>query len=304
MTGKEESMEENGSAPSHLQFEKVDPPAVSAPAGACSACKGPLTGAYFAVNRRPICATCKDGILAATTGGSGSRRFVRALGFGLAGAAVGSGIYFAVLALTGYELGLVAILVGWIVGVAVKKGSDGRGGWAYQLLAIALTYTAIVTTYIPLIVRELTAGETSKRHYQVSVGDLGDNRDTVIREIHAATGLGLAKVKALIDQRAPIEHLTKPAAEALARKITGLGADAVVKDSLDGDEQPGRADLALALAMLLALAAVVPFLAGPENILGWIIIAVALYEAWKQNRRTQLEITGPFQVATPAAGAT
>jgi nitrate reductase NapE component len=44
-------------------------------------------------------------------------------------------------------------VVGLMVGAGVKKGCRGRGGWLYQSLAILLTYFAIVTTYIPLIIK-------------------------------------------------------------------------------------------------------------------------------------------------------
>ena len=48
---------------------------------------------------------------------------------------------------TGYEIGLVAIVVGLLVGGAVRKGSGARGGWFYQLMAVALTYAAISGSY-------------------------------------------------------------------------------------------------------------------------------------------------------------
>ncbi|HEX2223383.1 MAG TPA: hypothetical protein VHN15_04160, partial [Thermoanaerobaculia bacterium] len=53
--------------------------------------------------------------------------------------------------MTGYEVGLISILVGFLVGAGVKKGSGGYGGWKYQTLAVALTYVAICCTYIPMI---------------------------------------------------------------------------------------------------------------------------------------------------------
>jgi hypothetical protein len=37
-------------------------------------------------------------------------------------------------------------------------------------------------------------------------------------------------------------------------------------------------------------------LGGFENIIGWVIIAIALYEAWKLNKRVHFEITGPYAV--------
>ena len=55
-----------------------------------------------------------------------------ALVFGLLGAGAGAALYFIILATTGYEIGLVAILVGFIVGKAVHAGSRARGGAGYQ----------------------------------------------------------------------------------------------------------------------------------------------------------------------------
>src|SRR5207248_894584 len=50
---------------------------------------------------------------------------------------------------TGYELGLIAIVVGLLVGGAVRKASHGRGGAVYQTIAIFMTYAAIVFNYTP-----------------------------------------------------------------------------------------------------------------------------------------------------------
>ncbi|MGH9308137.1 MAG: hypothetical protein ACRD1U_02100, partial [Vicinamibacterales bacterium] len=78
--------------------------------------------------------------------------------------ALGTVLYYGVLALTGYEFGLIAIVVGYAVGLAVRWGSRGRGGWAYQGLAMALTYLSIVSAYVPSIVeaiRSQNAAQTS-----------------------------------------------------------------------------------------------------------------------------------------------
>jgi len=100
--------------------------------------------------------------------GSGVGRFVRATGAGLGAALGGFLLYFTISTLTGYEFGLIAIVVGVAVGKAVAWGARGRGGWRYQTLAMALTYLAIVATYIPPLVqgiresrREVTASQTS-----------------------------------------------------------------------------------------------------------------------------------------------
>lgn len=52
----------------------------------------------------------------------------------------------------------------------------------------------------------------------------------------------------------------------------------------------------MALGALMLLVAAIPFLAGVKNLLGLLIIGFGLWEAWKLNRRTDLSISGPFQV--------
>ena len=60
------------------------------------------------------------------------------------------------------------------------------------------------------------------------------------------------------------------------------------------------------MAVILAIAFAAPFLGGFPNIMGIVIIGIALYEAWKMNKKVPLEITGPHRVgaaAEPAAAA-
>lgn len=57
----------------------------------------------------------------------------------------------------------------------------------------------------------------------------------------------------------------------------------------------------MALALLFLLSAAAPILAGFENFMGWIIIGIALYEAWKLNRRPPLLLRGPLPVQPAAA---
>jgi hypothetical protein len=143
-----------------LQFDTAEPTADAATATslACTLCKKEISTSYYEVNGAVVCASCRDQIHAQLTGGSEGHRFAKAAGLGLLGAAAGSALYYAILALTGYHIGLVAVAVGFLVGKAVNRGSDGRGGRAYQLLAVGLTYLAIATTYVPLILRSLPGG--------------------------------------------------------------------------------------------------------------------------------------------------
>jgi hypothetical protein len=190
--------------------------------------------------------------------GSPATRVARAAGLGLLAGVLGAVLYYAISAMTGYEFGLIAIVVGFMVGWAVHYGSSGRGGWGYQTLAVALTYLAIVSTYIPPVLAAL--GE--------------DDTDAVV--VLAATD--------------PAEE--PGAADDVVRP------DAGAADTLD--ETVSTADVIVAVLLLLAFVSAAPFLAGMENIIGLIIIAVGLYQAWSMNRTAGLTISGPH--TTSAAG--
>lgn len=137
-----------------LQFDRAERVGQT-PGTACSFCRQPTAGSYYEINGKVTCLGCRGQILAAWNGGSPGRRFATALGLGAAAAALGAGLYFGIEALTGYEFGLVAVVVGLLVGTAVRRGSSGRGGWRYQVLAMFLTYSAVVATDSTLIAREL-----------------------------------------------------------------------------------------------------------------------------------------------------
>lgn len=147
-----------------LQFDRAEYGSESPAEGTgklqCASCQRPLLSSYFELNGIPACAECRDKAEKSFRPRPGFSGFLKAAAIGLGGAAVGAGVYYAILAATGYEVGLVSILVGFLVGAGVSKGSGGYGGWKYQTLAIALTYLAIVATYIPMIYAGMQESET------------------------------------------------------------------------------------------------------------------------------------------------
>jgi hypothetical protein len=76
-----------------------------------------------------------------------------ALLFGLGAGIAGAIIYYAVIAITNFEIGIVAILIGYMVGYAVRKGAGGRGGRRFQVLAVTLTYIAVGLAYTPIAMK-------------------------------------------------------------------------------------------------------------------------------------------------------
>lgn len=218
-------------------------------ATSCSGCAKTLTTEYYEANGAMVCADCCATLRAVGTAGTSLTRGTRALAAGAAAALAGSILYYAILAISGYEFGLIAIVVGMAVGKAVNWGAHGRGGWRYQTMAIALTYLAIVSSYVPVIVSEIRK------------------------------------------QPAAVEASTKPGETA---------TPAAQKPA--ADEAPVTAAGAIAaIAILIGLVLALPFLSGVQNIMGVIIIGIGLYEAWKFNRKRQVNITGPHAITAVQA---
>jgi hypothetical protein len=233
-----------------MQFDQADLGSEGPRSFECAFCRTPLHSSYFQINGQPSCEACRYKVDAELAVRPGLRSFLKALAAGIGAAAVGAGIYYAVLALSGYEVGLVAILVGYMVGRAVRWGTNGRGGRGYQFLAVGLTYLAIVSTYIPLMIEEIVKNPPA---------------------------------------------LEQPA-------VAAAGAEqAADKSGAPEGEEIGVGGMFLALGLLVLMAAALPFLAGIENILGLVIIAVGLWEAWRHNRRLTLDVSGPFEIGRLAA---
>ncbi|HEY1785911.1 MAG TPA: hypothetical protein VGG30_10195, partial [Pirellulales bacterium] len=144
----------SGSPAKPLQFDHVEY-AAPGPRAACKACGQPMQGVYYEVNGLPFCEGCRQQLQNSLSGGSAIGRFARATLYGLLAGLAGAAIYYGVREATNSEFGLISIVVGLMVGKAVKKGSNGRGGWFYQGLAMFLTYTAIVSTYIPPVIQAI-----------------------------------------------------------------------------------------------------------------------------------------------------
>jgi len=143
-----------------LQFEYEE--GVAPQAFDCSRCNQRILSVYYELAGHLLCERCKFERESAPEGGS-IGRFFRASLAGAGAAIAGSLLYFGVRALTGYEFGLIAIVVGVAVGKAVHWGSRGRGGWRYQALAVGLTYLSIVATYVPAIIKgAIEASETQQ----------------------------------------------------------------------------------------------------------------------------------------------
>jgi hypothetical protein len=132
-----------------LQFERAEFGA--APARNCTGCHQPIAGPYFDVNGQPFCEACTASIRQAHGDSPGGAAFARAVGAGLIAGAIGSSLFYLVEKISGYQLSILAIAVGFLVGRAVRWATGGRGGVIYQILAVVLTYAAIAFSWLPFV---------------------------------------------------------------------------------------------------------------------------------------------------------
>lgn len=197
-------MDSNPDATSRLQFETaVESKEVTAGGSerrqvTCAACQQTIADAYFDVNGTTVCETCHGEIArqAETPRGMGS--LARAVVFGVVAMILGAALYYAVVAITNFEIGIVAIAIGYMVGFAVRKGAGG-GGRRFQVIAVLLTYWAVGLAYTPLAFRDLAASGRERQQAEqagasVQVAERTEDKE---RSRDVSVGLAVALVAGL-----------------------------------------------------------------------------------------------------------
>lgn len=148
-----------------LQFRRAQPIVTTgAPSPrTCEACKQVIPGDYYQVQSHVICPSCADRIRAGQQTPRSVSLFLPVVyGFG---AALAGCILYAIVLAMGVQIGIVALLVGWMVGKAIRHASHGIGGRPQQILAVGLTYFAISTSFLPasLMIGMKRAAEMKKQ---------------------------------------------------------------------------------------------------------------------------------------------
>jgi len=313
--------------PAPIQFDNAEyGQGPSAPGGVmCAACKQPIVDQYFEAASQVLCGNCASMLKAGPQGGSRIWRTIEALMLGAIGGTIGAVIWFLIRKFSGYELGLIAILVGVFVGGGVRKGSRARGGWFYQLMAIGLTYLAITSTYVPLViedydneaikVHEKTVTDATKvanviiRHdgtvaiddtevtdeqWNAQLTQLKLDDGTVFRHCEGADkdAYRAPKAQAVDDL---IQSLEIPTAEFQDAQFT----QPLYMTFANTSFEPFKREIYFVIVCIIAIIA--PFLAPAQNFLGLIIIAIALWQAWNINKKPVIAITGPFVLSPSGA---
>lgn len=132
-----------------LQFQKAE---YANPGRKCAVCGSAIENSYFQLSGQMVCPACGEKLQAKLTRPTNAV-VLRGFLFG-AGAAVGCSICYAIItAVTGLELAIAAIAVGYLVGRAVRFGTNGLGDRRCQIIAVVLTYLSITSAYIPLMIK-------------------------------------------------------------------------------------------------------------------------------------------------------
>jgi len=159
-----------------------------APTKECVTCGSRVAGDYFLSAGQVWCPACRTR-RSDEPEEAGKAVFFKAALCGYAGAVAAAAVWAAVIIATGYELGLVAILVGLIVGAAVKWGAGGARGRPYQILAMVLTFLGLSYAMIPAAIHTMLTDE--------------DMKNTFKRAMRQAQGLPQPKKTPASDHPAP-----------------------------------------------------------------------------------------------------
>ncbi|HEY2375332.1 MAG TPA: hypothetical protein VGH98_05100 [Gemmatimonadaceae bacterium] len=274
-----------------LQFDvdkriTLESPRADTAATSCKTCSRPIISTYYQANNAIICDSCRDAL--DRPRGTRFTRGLHATALGMLAAIAGSVLYSAVVAITGREFGLVAIAVGFMVGKAVRKGSRGRGGWAYQTLAVALTYLAIVSTYIPLIGKEFQKNASHNSAHPRESLPMADTITISARAPHVGRIFDSSASARTADTGFNIMQSGSPVGTAPATPLR--------------PRQLGAGTMLLGIGSLVLLAAEIPIFAGFSNLIGLLIIGIAAFGAWLLNRRLALTVTGPYRIGGGTSG--
>ncbi|MEO6120147.1 MAG: hypothetical protein ABIP12_05600 [Terriglobales bacterium] len=256
----------------------------------CKFCNQQVGTQYYRVGEAMACGSCALRLkseMPVETGGV----YARGLLFGIGAALAGMALYAAVTIITGWEIGLVSLAVGWLVGTGMMKGSGGFGGRKYQLTAVALTYFAVSVAAIPIglsqMWKQIPAEQGQSEAVKKADGEAAKAESTKTEPGKPGSGEDAEAAADGDDAQPDASEATK-----------GEGAP-----PSDGQQM----GLGMALLTLLLVGLASPFLGFAEpvrGLIGLVIIFVGLHIAWQKTAATALVVDGPFDNQPSADSAT
>jgi len=236
------------------------------PVVVCKGCNLTITTQYYDVNGHALCGTCRAAAAAAAEPPTGLLPFLKAAAFGAGAGIVGAAIYYAVIAFAHLEIGIVAILIGYMVGYSVRRGAEGRGGIRFQVLAAVLTYLAVALAYSPLAIQEAMRDRKPAAQTTAATTNAGADASTPAGDSQA---------------NADVERPVRPRA--------GGGRLLLSFVVLAG--------LMAALPVLVVIGSM------PSGLISAFIIFIGMRQAWKMTAAAVLRVAGPYRVGAQQAAA-
>ena len=252
-----------------LQFQKAE---FAGGTPTCVACKSAIEKTYFHFNGKVICPACAQKA-AAWQRPPDKKCVLRGLMYGTGAALLCSAGYAVFTMVTNMEAAVVAIAAGFVIGKAVRTGSRGLGGRRLQVLAVTLTYLAILAAHLPPAinaVREHTKEAAAKKTAQAAEPRAGLVAAPQTPASEEAT-VGTPRIAS--SQKRPRTLVGRILGWIVAVVIVGAG--------------------------VVALALVAPFTllaGGIGGIISLVIIFFGLQQAWRQTRRDPGVLTGPYEL--------
>ena len=190
-------MDSNPGGPPPLQFDTAVPSIASlgtltTQGGVmCASCQRAIADEYFDVNGQSVCEGCRTQLAQLTQTPRSWGLFAKASVFGVIAAILGAILYYAVIAITDFQIGIVAIAIGYMVGWAIRKATANRGGRRYQVLALVLTYWAVGLAYTPLTFQELAEQEKQEQAQKATAGATPEAAPVAAESKDDASGMNI-----------------------------------------------------------------------------------------------------------------
>lgn len=230
----------------------------------CEQCAQAIQTEYWTVGASLLCTSCRATLDVLKDPPLDRATWRRVLVSGGSAALLGALVHLVIVSLTGAEFGFAALGVGLLVGGAVRKAAAGCGGIKLQIVAMAMTYVAVVTAYVPAVL--------------TGFGAALDQEQAKLKAAGTAAGQGGAV--APVQTSGATEPEPAPAPGAAPDEPVSLGA------ALLGG--------VLVIVAAFAVAAAAPWLMVVDSPLVLLILMVALYQAWRLNARVRPVCRGPF----------
>jgi hypothetical protein len=259
-----------------LQFDRVQtgqPDQVAGTTAAasgvkCQSCGLTIRTTYFSLGNATICGRCRASFEQSNEASQSWPTFFKACLFGLVACVAGAIVYYGVIAITNLEIGLVAILIGYMVGFAVRRATGGFGGLRYQFLAMGLTYFAVSLAYAPLV-------------FKASLDS--DNAEMTVTKTTFAAPANPDAADATPQQTTTTEQVEMPGAPVtLGGFFKALGGLAV---------------------FLFALPILSVVYSMPSGLISAAIIGFGMRQAWRMTAAAALDVTGPYRVSASPVSA-